>query len=583
MGGHILLGVGLQHTGECQAIGPQRPADHRRVPDLHAPQRAEAHQQRPAHAGDDRTVAGPDPDALAPGLLDRACDRGKGVLPADRLPAVAAARSDAAQWLEQAPREQAPTGTPGLGYGYQWWTWDDGSFQADGIFGQGIFIDPKRRLVAAAPVRDRVVHHAVHRVLAPRVNSSFSAHSYACLPGHGSHRAVLAFLGRMRSFRYVLQLDVPQEGTPAPAARPARAVSGTLAYLIYTSGSTGRPKAVAIEHRSAVAFVHWALTAFTRAELAAVLASTSISFDLSVFELFVPLACGGRVVLANNVLELPELPAAGEVTLVNSVPSAVSALLELAGAFPPGVRTVNLAGEPLKGSLAQGLYASGVTRVCNLYGPSEDTTYSTYKTVIRGNRREPGIGRPITGTWARLLDKNLEPVPIGVPGEIHLGGAGLARGYLGRPELTAERFVPDVDPLGGPGARLYRTGDLARAGGELRCDGVCWKNRVAALARQACCCSAGCPGIKPPSPVERGDAHGPVLSRTHPGFHHVRDPQGAVHGAAGRESGHRARRAAVRAGAAPARALRHRGLQAANRRLSHALIRHCFRSRSHRS
>jgi amino acid adenylation domain-containing protein len=261
----------------------------------------------------------------------------------------------------------------------------------------------------------------------------------------------------------VLVLDCePGEPADGPVeAEPIRAFSGNLAYLIYTSGSTGKPKAVAIEHRSAVAFVHWARGVFDPAELASVLASTSISFDLSVFELFVPLACGGRVVLANNILELPELPAAGEVTMVNTVPSAISAMAELVRALPAGVRTVNLAGEPLKGSLAQALYASGVERVRNLYGPSEDTTYSTFETVERGSRREPTIGRPIAGTQARLLDPDLRLVPVGVPGEIHLGGAGLARGYLGRPELTAERFVPD--PLeNASGERLYRTGDLGR-------------------------------------------------------------------------------------------------------------------------
>jgi amino acid adenylation domain-containing protein len=275
----------------------------------------------------------------------------------------------------------------------------------------------------------------------------------------------------------------------------ARSLPGNLAYLIYTSGSTGRPKAVAIEHRSAVAFVHWALAAFAAAELEAVLAATSISFDLSVFELFVPLARGGRVVLAANALELPELPAAAEVTLVNTVPSAMAELVR-AGTLPAGVRTVNLAGEPLKGSLAQALYRSGVERVRNLFGPSEDTTYSTFELVERGSPREPTIGRPLPGTWVRLLDPDLRPVPVGVPGEIYLGGAGLARGYLGRPDLTADRWVPDPLPLahvqgvgsgsgssrrelthvqgvdGGsgllaghedlPGERLYRTGDLGR-------------------------------------------------------------------------------------------------------------------------
>ncbi|HVG09973.1 MAG TPA: amino acid adenylation domain-containing protein [Thermoanaerobaculia bacterium] len=255
----------------------------------------------------------------------------------------------------------------------------------------------------------------------------------------------------------VLLLDGQPEAQEE--AEPIQALPGNLAYLIYTSGSTGRPKAVAIEHRSAVAFIHWAHEVFTPEELSSVLASTSISFDLSVFELFVPLARGGQVVLAGNVLELPELPAAGEVITVNSVPSAISALLELVQALPERVRTVNLAGEPLKGSLAQALYAIGVERVRNLYGPSEDTTYSTFETVERASQREPTIGRPITGTWARLLDRHLELVPVGVPGEIYLGGAGLARGYLGRPELTAERFVPDPQAHG---VRLYRTGDLGR-------------------------------------------------------------------------------------------------------------------------
>ncbi len=251
--------------------------------------------------------------------------------------------------------------------------------------------------------------------------------------------------------------EEPDEGIEA---EPRPALPGNLAYLIYTSGSTGRPKAVAIEHRSAVAFLAWAHQTFTREELAGVLAATSISFDLSIFELFGTLAAGGTAILAANALELPELPAAGEVTLINTVPSAMAELAR-AGSLPPGVRTVNLGGEPLKGALVRAVHALGVERVVNLYGPSEDTTYSTWEAVARGEEREPTIGRPITGTWSRLLDAELRPVPAGEPGEIYLGGAGLARGYLGRPELTAERFVPDPQ-AGAPGERLYRTGDLGR-------------------------------------------------------------------------------------------------------------------------
>ncbi|HVR99225.1 MAG TPA: amino acid adenylation domain-containing protein, partial [Thermoanaerobaculia bacterium] len=243
-----------------------------------------------------------------------------------------------------------------------------------------------------------------------------------------------------------------------------------LAYLIYTSGSTGRPKGVGIRHASAVAMVSWAAAAFPAGRLARVLASTSICFDLSVFELFVPLAAGGAVVLADDVLALPELAAADEVTLVNTVPSGLAELVR-AGALPDSVRTVNLAGEPLRRELVSRLYeSSGVQEVYNLYGPSEDTTYSTGVLVARSEEREPSIGRPLANARVYVLDvlgHGLRPVPPGAAGELWLGGEGLARGYLGRPDLTAERFRPD--PFGGAGGRLYRTGDRARwlAAGEL--------------------------------------------------------------------------------------------------------------------
>ncbi len=247
--------------------------------------------------------------------------------------------------------------------------------------------------------------------------------------------------------------------TAASTASTASTISAAnLAYLIYTSGSTGRPKGIAIEHRSAVALVAWATEAFTPAELAGVAASTSVNFDLSVFELFVPLALGGTVIGAQNGLAVAELSEAAALTLVNTVPSVAERLAE--GWLPAGLRTVNLAGEPLKPELAARLHRHPqVERLLNLYGPSEDTTYSTFTAVDRGARRVT-IGRPVSGSAAYLLDRRLAPVPLGVPAELCLAGDGLARGYLGRPALTAEKWVPD--PFSGRGGRLYATGDLAR-------------------------------------------------------------------------------------------------------------------------
>jgi len=238
--------------------------------------------------------------------------------------------------------------------------------------------------------------------------------------------------------------------------------SRNLAYLIYTSGSTGRPKGVAIEHRSAAALIHWARNLFSPEDLTAVLVATSICFDPSVFEIFVPLSWGGSIHLADNALALASSPVGEGLTLINTVPSAMAELVQL-GAVPPSVRTVNLAGEPLPRTLVDRIYELGtVERVLNLYGPSEDTTYSTWAVIPRGVSVAPSIGRPVSGTRAYLIDRHLELSPLGIPGELVLAGAGLARGYHGRPDLTAERFLPDPFATA-PGGRIYRTGDLARS------------------------------------------------------------------------------------------------------------------------
>ncbi|HEV2736910.1 MAG TPA: amino acid adenylation domain-containing protein, partial [Longimicrobiaceae bacterium] len=229
----------------------------------------------------------------------------------------------------------------------------------------------------------------------------------------------------------------------------------------YTSGSTGTPKGVQIEHRSAVALLRWCREVYTPAGCAGVLGSTSVCFDMSVFEVFHTLGVGGTLVLAENALELPRIPARDRVTLVNTVPSAAAELLRTGG-IPASVRTVNLGGEALKGSLAQGLYAlPHVESVYNLYGPTEDTTYSTWLRVERSAAREPTLGRPVTGTRVHLLGAELDAVPAGEAGEVYLAGEGLARDYLGRPELTAEKYLPDPFSRE-PGARMYRVGDLGR-------------------------------------------------------------------------------------------------------------------------
>jgi amino acid adenylation domain-containing protein len=296
-------------------------------------------------------------------------------------------------------------------------------------------------------------------------------------PAYPSER--IAFMLADSQASLLLTEEQLRDFLPAPAGDPHRVVAvdtlertqlerqelctlaqpDHLAYVIYTSGSTGKPKGVAITHRSAVTFAAWAATVFQPEDFAGVLATTSICFDLSIFELFVTLAQGGTIILAHDAMHLLTLPEAEQVTFINTVPSAMLALVQ-AGGIPASVRTVNLAGEPLKNSLAQAVYdQTKALRVFNLYGPSEDTTYSTFSLIERGSPDEPTIGQPIRGTQAYILDEQLCPVPSGEVGELYLGGAGLARGYLNRPSLTAERFLPD--PFSEhAAARLYRTGDL---------------------------------------------------------------------------------------------------------------------------
>ena len=278
----------------------------------------------------------------------------------------------------------------------------------------------------------------------------------AAMPIVVTHSAVAAHIPEDGAALVTLDADRAAIAA-APASPPGVVIpSDALAYVIYTSGSTGRPKGIQIEHRNAVSMLAWAATVFSPEDLRGTLASTSLCFDLSVFEIFLPLTRGGAVIVAENALALPAHPAAGDVTLVNTVPSAMAELLR-GGGLPRSVRVVNLAGEPLKAALVDRLYAVPHVRdVYDLYGPGETTTYSTCGRRERGGRES--IGRPIANTRLYILDEDLRPVAIGVPGEIYIGGPGVTRGYLGREELTRERYLRN--PFGS--GRLYRTGDLGR-------------------------------------------------------------------------------------------------------------------------
>ncbi|WP_431081179.1 non-ribosomal peptide synthase/polyketide synthase [Pseudomonas thivervalensis] len=283
----------------------------------------------------------------------------------------------------------------------------------------------------------------------------------------------------------VLMLDRIELGQYSLNAPITHVTPDNLAYVIYTSGSTGQPKGVAIAHRNVLALIDWSRSVYSRDDIQGVLASTSVCFDLSVWELFVTLANGGSLIIARNALELSQLPARDQVRLINTVPSAIAAL-QRGGEIPASVRIINLAGEPLKQSLVDALYGGselardsggsaphgptdrtpsragslpqGIAHVYDLYGPSEDTTYSTWTRRTAGGTAN--IGRPLKHTASYLLDADLQPVPQGVSAELYLSGAGITRGYLGRAAMTAEKYVPN--PFSSRGERLYRTGDLTR-------------------------------------------------------------------------------------------------------------------------
>ncbi|MFF4353033.1 amino acid adenylation domain-containing protein [Streptomyces sp. NPDC001530] len=243
----------------------------------------------------------------------------------------------------------------------------------------------------------------------------------------------------------------------------------SLAYTLFTSGSTGRPKGVQIAHRSLLNLLFSMRERFKAGPAHTWLAATSLSFDISAAELYLPLITGGRIVLAGDEETgdsgaLLGLIDGRGVTHVQATPAGWK-LLRAAG-FEHRPVTAITTGEACPPPLARELHGH-VDRLVDLYGPTETTIWATGWEVEAGVDTVP-IGRPIHNMRAYVLDAALQPVPVGVVGELYLGGAGVARGYVGRPALTADRFLPE--PFGGaPGSRMYRTGDLARyrADGEL--------------------------------------------------------------------------------------------------------------------
>ncbi|WP_346765425.1 amino acid adenylation domain-containing protein, partial [Rhodococcus sp. 105337] len=235
------------------------------------------------------------------------------------------------------------------------------------------------------------------------------------------------------------------------------------AYVIFTSGSTGRPKGVAVSHAAIVNQMLWMRDEYDLGPDDALLLKTAATFDLSVWEFWSALVSGGRVVVAGpdghrDPAYLNDLVASEGVTTLHVVPSMLSALMtDRDGVLPSSLRRVLAIGEALPASTAQRFLAGNEARLDNLYGPTEAAVSVTDHTVDVSDVVSVPIGSPQWNTRLYVLDARLQPVPVGVPGELYLAGAQLARGYFARPDLTAERFV--ASPWG-DGERLYRTGDL---------------------------------------------------------------------------------------------------------------------------
>jgi amino acid adenylation domain-containing protein len=272
--------------------------------------------------------------------------------------------------------------------------------------------------------------------------------------------------------RLLLDRDAEAIGRESGGALPRDAASASAseaAYVIYTSGSTGKPKGVEVSHRSVVNFLGTMARELGMTDKDVLLAVTTLSFDIAVLELYLPLTVGAKVVVASRETAgdgaaLLALMRAQRATTMQATPSTWRMLIEAGWSRAEGLKVL-CGGEALPMDLARALVERS-EHVTNLYGPTETTVWST-RWRVPSDVGQVLIGRPIGNTRCYVLDAQRRPVPIGVAGELWIGGEGVALGYLDRAELTAERFV--ADPFGDAGQRMYRTGDLARwrAWGEL--------------------------------------------------------------------------------------------------------------------
>ncbi|WP_175956061.1 non-ribosomal peptide synthetase [Burkholderia sp. BCC0405] len=271
----------------------------------------------------------------------------------------------------------------------------------------------------------------------------------------------------------LLLLDDFRAGAAQAGAAPiARDVpDAALAYLVFTSGSTGRPKPIAVSRGALANHMHWMARRFPLDATDVVLQKTPVSFDASVWEFWAPLVSGATLALApadasRDVNALADAAERSGATVVQLVPSLLDVILDDPAALARlrRVTRVFVGGEALRGATAERFRQAWRAQLINLYGPAETTVDATSCVVVDrdgANDVPPSLGTPIDNVDVFILDAQMEPVPAGVAGEIWIGGAGLARGYHGRPGETARRFLPDPLP-GAAGGRLYRTGDLAR-------------------------------------------------------------------------------------------------------------------------